>query len=165
MANQPDPNRTEPEKEIPQRDHPSGGDTITTGDVGVGASVGRGSVVADNIAGRDIIIHNGKSAEDDKAEFSSGMLRLKELIVKAYRAGELNEKTAKKALANLTETDEMITKEQKPPKAKIVGRLQYIADVLDAAVDFLGTQGGVAKVLLEALPVAALLVKIATRIF
>jgi hypothetical protein len=93
------------------------------------------------------------------------MIKLRDLIIQAYKNGELPEKVARKTLSHLKETAELVTKEEKPPKSRIIQKLQYIADVLDAAVDMISSQGNVASVLIRAAPIAALLIKIATRIF
>ena len=164
MDIQPNPNSTGSKGEISERSRPVGGDHIVIhGDVGVGASVGRGSVTANYIVGGDATHNN--YLEDGKTEFSNLMLQLRDLIVQSYKSGEITERAARKAIGSLADTAELVSKEDSPPKKQILGKLQYVADILDTAVDMFSSSGGVASVLLKALPVAALLIKIATRIF
>lgn len=179
MNDKPDSNQSKPQEEtsphspdVPPVSDPAqpplsvGGDCISIGgDVGPASNVGRGSVHTDQFAGRDLIIHNGLPREEVEAQFTEEMTKLQSLIVKAFKAGELSERTARKALSHLEETAKLISREEKPPKVEIVRRLQYVANVLDAAVDFLGASGGVAKVLLQAIPVAALLIRLAAQLF
>ncbi len=179
MNDKPDSNQSKPQEEISSHRQgvpaasdaaqppPSvGGDHISIGgNVGPASNVGRGSVHIDQFAGHDLIIHNGLPREEAEVQFTEEMTRLRSLIVKAFKAGELSERTARKALGHLEETAKLIAQEEKPPKIEIVRRLQYVADVLDAAVDFLGASGGVAKVLLQAIPVAALLIRLAVQLF
>ncbi len=167
MSDKPDPNPNDEKEEVEEKGYAVGGDHIVVqGDVGVGASIGRGYVQADYIAGRDLIIATDEVPKaDDKKQFADLMIKLRDLIIKAHQAGELSERTAKKALGHLATTAELVAKEEKPPKNQILSRLQYVADVLDAAVDYLSTSGGAARVVLQALPIATLLIKIASRLF
>ena len=165
MQIQPNSN-LEPEKEENGEQAPVhvGGDYIhITGSVGPGASIGRGSVTAHNIAGGNITT-NGK-LQEERAEFTRLILELKDLVLEAHNTGELNDNATQKVVKSLFEAAEMATKESKPAKSKIMRKLEYVADVLDAAVDFLGSRGGAAKILVKAMPVAALLIKVAGRIF
>ncbi|MBN1121763.1 MAG: hypothetical protein JXJ17_11845 [Anaerolineae bacterium] len=164
MDNKPDSNLSNPKEKLQNPPGSVGGDqNIVGGDVGVGGNVGSGSVTADYIVGGDLTFNGKMSGE--KTEFAETMIRLRDLIIQAYKNGELPEKVARKTLANLKETAELVTKEEKPPKSKIIQKLQYVADVLDAAVDMISSQGNIASVLVRAAPIAALLIKIATRIF
>lgn len=165
MQIQPNSN-PEPEKEETDSHTPVhvGGDYIrVTGDVGPGAAIGRGSVTAHNIAGGNITT-NGHQ-EEERAEFTRLLIELKDLVIEAHKSGELNDNAAQKVVKSLFEAAEMATKENKPAKSKIMRKLEYVADVLDAAVDFMGASGGAAKILIKAMPVAALLIKVAGRIF
>ncbi len=174
MDNKPDSNQSKPSKETSHNPDVSsdpppfgvGGDHITIGgNVGPASAIGRGTVRVDQFAGRDLIIHNGLPREEAEAQFSEEIAKLRSLIVKAFKAGELSERTARKALSHLEETTKLITQDDRPPKIEIVRRLQRIADVLEAAAEFMEEKGGVAKVLLQALPVAALLVRLAMQLF
>lgn len=129
----------------------------------VAGVVGSGSSDSGYSAGGDMVVN--ASAPEKTQEFTDMLADLKRLILEAQEAGELNEKTAQKAMTSLTEANAFIHKEGKPPKAQIIRRLQYVADVLDAAVDMISASGGVAEILARALPVAALLIKVAGRVF
>lgn len=140
------------------RDH-----IVITGDVGTGANIGSGTYTADNVAGGDITVNNGPEATADRAEFTRQMLELRRTIVEAHKSGEINERVARKMIDNLNDTAKLASEADPPPKNAILSKLQYIADILDTAVDMLGNGPG--RVLVRALPIAALLIKIATRIF
>lgn len=165
MNTKPDSNLEPEKRETGPPDPPAGGDHIVIyGDVGPGANVGRGSARSDYNAGRDLII-NGVVAETPD-QFADLLAELHGLIQEAQQAGELDEPTAQDVLSSLESATDMIRQETKPVKSKLIKKLQYVADVIDAAVDVFDTQaGGVAKFLLRALPFAALLVKLASRIF
>lgn len=142
----------------------NGGDNIVVhGDVKVGGVVGRGSVQAENIAGRDIFV--GAKQKRAAREFAELMVELKSLIVEAHKSGELDEKIARKALKNLSETAQMVSSDDAPPKSQILRRLQYVQDILDMAVDLFSADSGPAQTLLRALPVVSMLIKLASRIF
>jgi hypothetical protein len=91
------------------------------------------------------------------------MVELRRTIIEAHKSGEINERVARKMIDNLNDTAKLATEADPPPKNAILSKLQYIADVLDTAVDML--DNGPGRVLVRALPIAALLIKIATRIF
>lgn len=163
MSDQPDTNTTDSDQTISRSSYRIGGDNITVNGNVTGGVVGRGSVYSENIAGDDVNI--GARTADAPREFAEMMVELKKIIVEARDAGELNERTAEKALNNLVEAAAIVKKEEKPPKNEVVRRLQYVADVIDAAVDMITDAGGAAGILLKALPVANLLIKTAGRIF
>ncbi len=158
MENKPDPNPDAPKREM-------GGDHIViTGNIGPGAVIGSGSVQADYIAGNDLII-NGTVAETPE-RFSDLLTDLRSIVAQAKEAGELGEQVAQQIIDNIDEAAEIVkTNPEKPPKSALVKRLESVADMLDAAVDVINVDGGVAKILLKAAPIAALLVKIALRFF
>jgi hypothetical protein len=164
MTDKPDSNLPDSKEKTEYPSGYVGGDqNIIGGDVGMGANVGSGSVNTDYIVGGDLIF-NGKLT-DSKSEFAETMVKLRDLIIQAYKNGELPEKVARKTIAQLKETAELVTKEDKPPKSRILQKLQYVADVLDAAVDMISSQGNIATTLVRAAPIAALLIKIAARVF
>lgn len=175
MNDKPNSNQSKPPEEtlphnpdVSSSTPPSGvgGDHIVIGgNVGPVSNVGRGAVRVDQFAGHDLIIHNGLPREEAEAQFGEEIAKLRSLIVKAFKAGELNERTARKALSHLEETAKLIAQEDRPPKIEIVQRLQRIADVLEAAAEIMEEKGGVAKVLLQALPIAALLIRLAMQLF
>jgi hypothetical protein len=151
MDNKPDPNLDTPKREI------VGDHIVITGNVGPG-------VQADYIAGRDLIV-NGEMAEAP-ARFGDLLADLRAIVTQAKEAGELGEQVAKQILDNIDEATEIVkSNPEKPPKGPLIKRLESIADMLDAAVDVISVDGGIAKILLKAMPIAALLVKIAIRFF
>lgn len=118
----------------------------------------------DYFVGRDLTI-NGSGAGNHN-QFANLLADLSKLIEEARTAGELDEKATKDVLDSITAAADLAKKDDKPPKGKLIAKLQYVADVLDAAVDTFATEvGGVAKTLLRALPIVALLIKLASRIF
>mgnify|MGYP001592471064 CR=1 FL=1 len=145
----------------------SGSDTITVhGSIGQGAVVGQGSMTVRNIVGGDMTLNNSGVMAGDQAQFSDLLIELKELLVKAHQCGEMPEPQAKEAIQTLDRTVTDIKKEEKPPRPAIVTGLERVADMIEDAVDIFNSQGaGVAKTLIRALPIAALLVKLALRIF
>nr|MBN1228215.1 hypothetical protein [Anaerolineae bacterium] len=154
-----------PKKEETPSIHISAGrDIYSTGDIGPGSALGNGRVYAQNIAEGDIVTQ-GSSDQDPREEFTTNIDALKTLVIQAYRAGELSEKMARKIVANLTESADLAKNNGKPHKAEILRKLMYVADILDAAIDFLSSTKRGVKILIGAAPIATLLVKIATQIF
>ncbi len=149
------------------RTHPGteGGDHITIhGDVGAGAAVGRGKVVSRNLANRDLIINNSAIAEG-QIQFTELLTDLKKIVQEANTSGELDAVQTTDIVEAIDATTGLIKKEKRPPKDTIIGKLQYVVDLIDAAVDVFAAEHGPAKVLLKALPIAALLIKLASRFF
>jgi hypothetical protein len=165
MDNKPNPNPFAPKKESGEQSPAGANNNVINigGDVGMLANVGSGSVYTDQVAGRDLII-NGVLA-DSTTGFADLLVDLKDLILKAKEAGELGDTVAQQAVATLEEAAELITKEKKPPKQQLVKKLEFVADLLDAATDLIGASGGVSKILMQAAPIAAFLVKLALRLF
>lgn len=164
MDNKPDSNQKPPEKGSEPKHASAGRDHIViTGDVGTGTNIGSGIYSADYIAGGNMTVNNGQMVDPEKAEFARRMVDLRQTIIEAHKSGEINERVARKVIDNLNETAKLATEEKPPPKSAILRKLQYVADILDTAVDMLGDGPG--RVLVRALPIAALLIKIATRIF
>jgi hypothetical protein len=134
------------------------------GNVGPGAVIGPGSwVKADNIAGRDIDSKN-ELANKTREDFSGMLGELRELIVQAHDKGELDKAAADKALQSIDSATQMAS-EKKPLKKPLLRKLEDISDLLDGAADTIDSAGGVARVLLKAIPVAALLLKLASYLF
>jgi hypothetical protein len=165
MDIKPDPNPDDEKAEIVSGGNFIGGDYISiTGNTGPASTTGRGSTTSHYVAGQDMVL-NGK-ASGEEADFGDLLARLNVLTIEAYKSGELNEQAARKIVTSLKEAAKLASQDgNKAPRSEIMQKLQYVADVLEAAVDFLSSSGGVAKVLLQALPIAALLIKVATRIF
>jgi hypothetical protein len=165
MQDQPNSNQTSSQKDA---DVPSagGGDHIViTGNIGAGSNIGRGSLRATHIAGNDLIINNGVVA-GGQTQFADLLADLKELIVQAKEKGELDDTLAKQAVEQLETAAEMVKKDQKPDKPILIKKLEAVADMIQAAVEmFTAGEGGIATVLVKALPIAAILVKLAMRLF
>ena len=167
MLDKPNPNPGEPKREITPAPPSVGGDHIVIqGSVGPGANIGGGSVTADHIAGGDITIHNGGGvAAGSPQQFVEMLADLRTLLEQAREKGELDPLLAGQAIKNLDTAQELVSKDQKPPKPELLKRLEAVAQMIDAAVDMLTQDGSVGSILLKALPVAVMLVKLATHIF
>lgn len=176
MLDKPNPNPGEPKREIPPAPPEPrtvlpgsvGGDHIVIqGSVGSGANVGSGSVTADQIAGGDITIINngGGKAANSPQQFVEMLGDLRTMLEQAKEEGELDPLLAGQAIKNLNSAEELITKDQKPPKPEILKRLEAVAQMIDAAVDMLTQDGSVGSILLKALPVAVALIKVASHLF
>ena len=164
MDNKPYSNPPLPEDESDHSHVHAGRDHIVIqGDVGAGANVGSGINSIDYVAGGDMVVNNGQELAAKESEFVQHMSELRRYVVEAHKSGEINERVARKVVENLNETAKLATETKPPPKNEILRKLQYVADVLDTAVDMIGNGPG--SILIKALPVAALLIKIATRIF
>lgn len=167
MDNQPNSNPNAPEEETrPQRISP-GRDYISVR----GNRFGSGSITSiggnrginfQQYAGNDLFA-DGKPISPEAREFSSGMIKLRKLIVEAYKAGEIPEKVARKAAKTLKDTVEIVTKEQKPDKPTILRRLEFVADLLETAADMVGKD--TLEFLGKAVPLIGMLIKLASRIF
>ncbi len=167
MDNKPDSNNSSDSSGSPPPSPPpsvGGNSIIIQGSVGPGANVGSGSVRSDQIAGHDLI-NIGATGGEEQQHFADKMRELRDLITEARSAGELDAKLADEALANLDEVAQALTTEAKPEKKRLLSKLAYIGDILDTAADLLEASGGATRVLVRAVPIAALLIKIASRIF
>lgn len=159
MSNQPNSNLPDPKT--------NGNVTYSIsigGDVSVGASVGFGSVNADQIAGNDIIV-NGLNIDNQGQKFGELITDLKNLLMQAFEAGELTEDKAKELIGHLEQAKELVDTQPKPPKAPLIEKLQRVMDVIDDALDSFNESKHPAALLIKALPIAALLLKLAAQIF
>lgn len=132
------------------------------------ANIGPGYVTAHQIAGGDIVNENAAAEAQVRTpeQFADLVGELRDLIIEAKEGGELDALLADRACEHLEQCAEMVTKEEKPPKPKLVKKLEAVAEMIDSAVDmFTSDEGGVARTLLKALPIAVLLVRLAIRIF
>lgn len=160
MTDQPNPNPNDQKREIPH----APGSIIVYGNVGPGASIGSGSVTADQIAGNDLII-NGTNIDNQGQRFADLLEDLKDLLVKAKDSGELPMEKAQEVIKELEAAKEMIEGQKKPPKDTLIQRLQRVVEVIDDVIDNLNESNHPAAVLLKALPFAALLIRLASQIF
>ncbi len=165
MQDQPNSNQTSLQKEA-AASPPGGGDHIViTGNIGPGSNIGRGSVQSTHIAGNDLVINNGVVAEG-QTQFSDLLADLKEMLLQAKDKGELDDTLAKQAVEQLEAAADMVKKEKKADKPVLIKKLEAVADMIQAAVEmFTAGDGGIATILVKALPIAFMLVKLATRIF
>lgn len=140
-----------------------GGDSVVVyGDVGMGAGLGHANITIKQAAGRDIWnIGSGSDESEDFSRFAEKMKELRDLIISARNAGELNPTLADEALDNLEQVAELVAEAEAPPRRPLLSKLGYVGDILDTAADMVEDS----TVITRAIPVAALLVKIATRIF
>lgn len=169
MENKPEANETA-DGPLPRVERAAGGDSfVIQGGVGPGANIGRGFVQADLIAGGDITMQPGAgeaAATEQHVKFSALLTDLQELIKQAKEAGEMDLGKAEEVLKTLSEAAEIAGEpSKKPPKNIILEKLSFVSDMLDSAVDMITPDSGPAKILLRAMPLAALLIKIAIRIF
>ncbi|NDJ54986.1 MAG: hypothetical protein GYB68_18085 [Chloroflexi bacterium] len=170
MEDQPDSNPSQDSND-PERLRPGrgvGGDQyVVYGDVRAGGVVGSGSVTGQNF-GETITIHqdSGGDGGDPAVEFTNLLSELRELISRAKEAGELTPDVAEQIIDNLGAAEKIAKQADDRPKGAVAKRLETVADMIDAAVDtFAGQSGQMARMLLSALPVVALLVKLAVRYF
>lgn len=167
MDNQPNSNPNAPEEETRLQRISPGRDYISVS----GNRFGSNNIV--NIGGDQkdsnhkyaghSLFADGKPITPEAREFSSGMIKLRKLIVEAYKAGEIPEKVARKAAKTLKDTVEIVTKEQKPDKPTILRRLEFVADLLETAADMVGKD--TLEFLGKAVPLIGMLIKLASRIF
>lgn len=165
MQDQPNSNQTNPQKDAAMQPSVGGDHIVITGNIGVGSNVGRGSVQSTHIAGNDLIINNGVVAEG-QTQFTDLLADLKEMIVQAKEKGELDDTLAKQAVEQLETAAAMVKKDKKPDKPILIKKLEAVAEMIQAAVEvFTAGDGGIATILVKALPIAFLLVKLAVRLF
>ena len=173
MLDKPNPNSTEPKREIPPTPEPRvgspgasvGGDhIIIQGNVGPGASVGSGSVNADYIVQGDLTINNNGAVANTPERFAEMLGELHAMLEQAREKGELDPALAREALENVEAATTLIKTEKKPPKPELIKKLEAVAKMIDAAVEML-TGDGVGSILVKALPIAVALIKLATHLF
>ena len=87
------------------------------------------------------------------------------LLIQAQQAGELPEDKARELIENLEQAKKIVQNEKKPPKAPVIEKLQRVFDVIDDMLDTFNESKHPAALLIKALPIAALLIKLAAQIF
>lgn len=135
---------------------------IVHGDLGPGASI-KGTVNADHIAGRDIVISGEPSAT--REQFAALLKELQELIAQAKAAGEIEEVAAERAISELREAADAVTREEKPPKPFLLRKLEAVSELLHSAAEALASGGRIAKIIIKAIPFASLLLRLAEHLF
>jgi hypothetical protein len=148
----------------PKEPHtPVGGDQINIGgNVLPGAVVGSGSSQIGILINGGLNIGSGQ--EITREHFVEMLKELRSLVARAEQAGELEPGQARQALKNLEEAVDMATHD-KPPKTRLLAKLTVIADLLDAAASTADLARGALQWLVKAVPVAAILVELAQRLF
>ena len=163
MADQPNPNISTPGKETASPNTVNYNISIG-GDVGVGSSIGFGSVSADQIAGNDIVI-NGMNIDNQGQKFADLLGDLKDLLLKAKETGELIEPAANEVIKQIDSAKDLIEKEKNPPKDTLIEKLHRVMETIDDALEGLNRSHAPAVMLLKALPFVAMLIKLASQIF
>lgn len=134
------------------------------GNVGPGASVGRGQVKAVNISGGDMVVGSLPGIEG-QIQFAELLAQLKELLLKARDVGEIDEGRAEAIVQGIDAAATQVKTEKPPIKDRLVETLQTVANLVDQAIDTISAAGGTALILLKALPVVSLLIRLVNRIF
>lgn len=135
------------------------------GNVGPGSAVGSNASVQANghIAGRDITA-NSEAKGQTPEEFIEILGELRKLIEAAQQEGELEKTVAKVALENVDAAADLAT-QKPPPRRPIIRKLEDLSELLDGAAETFQAAGGAARVIGRAVPVAALLLKLASYLF
>ncbi|MCZ7669408.1 MAG: hypothetical protein M5U34_20625 [Chloroflexi bacterium] len=155
-------NKENPSTTTPQANQtPAGGTSITIHGNVIGGVVGGGSVQAENIAGRDIII--GQEPQN-KQEFQDQLAALEALLKEAIANGEIPATDANSVQSDVQDAVEEAAKEEPSPK-RLTSRLEYVQEVLDKAAGVTGAAGKVGSAVLKAAPIVAGLVKAASILF
>jgi hypothetical protein len=167
MDEQPNPNRNSPQKEDGRgnKSVTIGGDyNVAHGNVGPGSVVGRGTVNGTHFVGNDLIIQQGSSS-DEQTRFADLLTELQELIVKARESGEIDAAAAQQVISNIEQASDLVKKEKKPPKGKLVAKLSSASSILEAAAEVFIPDESKAGFLLRAVSIAAVLIQLAMRLF
>jgi len=135
------------------------------GNVGPGAAIGSNASVQANghIAGRDITA-NSETEGQSPQEFIEILGELRKLIEVAQQEGELEKAVAKAALENVDAAADLAT-QKPPPKRPILRKLEDLSDLLDGAAETIESAGGAARMITRAVPIAAMLLKLASYLF
>jgi hypothetical protein len=167
MDEQPNPNRnlSQTEDSGSNKSVTIGGDNIVVhGNNATGNVYGSGSVNGTNFAGHDLIIQQGSST-DEQTQFSDLLSELKELIVKARESGELGATTAQQVISDLEQATDLVKKDKKPSKGRLVQKLSSVSSVLEAAAEVFIPDESKAEFLLRAVSIASVLIRLAMRLF
>lgn len=161
-AQPPSLSESSPQPEMPAR---VGGDSILIyGNVGPGASVGRGQVKAANISGGNIVV-GSLSGIEGQIQFAELLAQLKEMLLKARDAGEIAEGRSGAIIQGIDAAATQVKTEKPPIRDRLVETLQTVANLVDQAIDAINAASGTALILLKALPVVSLLIRLANRLF
>lgn len=128
----------------------------------VGSAIGGGSVQADNIAGRDIIVG---SKPTDPQDFGEHLQALRDLVQQAIAAGEIpDERDAATAAADLQDVADEAQTEQ-PRANRMKRRLEDVAETLTAAAAAAEKAGKAGAAVLKALPIVKALLVVVAKLF
>ncbi|MCB8982656.1 MAG: hypothetical protein H6659_02420 [Ardenticatenaceae bacterium] len=128
----------------------------------VGSAIGGGSVQAENIAGRDIIIGQ---IPQNREEFNDQLAALRQLLEQAVANGEIpDERDAADVVEDVN--DALAEAQSDEPRTSRLKRyLENTAEVLDGAAKTATAAGKVGLAVLKAAPIAAALVKAVQVLF
>jgi hypothetical protein len=148
----------------PEKPHANvGGDQIIiNGNVAPGAVVGSGSSQIGILIDGGLNVGSGQ--EVTREHFVEMLKELRSLIARAEQAGELEPRAARKTLRNLEDAVEMVSHD-KPPKTRLLVKLAMIAELLEASASATELARGAVQWLIKAVPIAAMLVELAQRLF
>jgi hypothetical protein len=135
--------------------------------INIGGNVFPGAVVGSGSSQIGILINGvniGSGQEVTREHFVEMLKQLRSLVARAEQAGELEPRAARQTLKNLEEAVDMATRD-KPPKTRLLAKLTVIADLLDAAASTADLARGAFQWLIKAVPIAAILVELAQRLF
>lgn len=160
LTDRPDAAAT-PAQAEPSSQQPAGTVIHIHGDV-TGSAIGGGSVQAENIAGRDIIIG---AVPKDKEEFNQQLKALKALLEQAIAEGEFEEaREGETAVADLQDVVEEVQAEE-PRAGRMSRRLKDVSETLEKAAGAATAAGKVGAAVLKAAPIVAALVKAVGLLF
>ena len=137
------------------------GTTINVHGNVIGGVVGGGTVNAENIAGRDIII--GQEPQNKQA-FQEQLAALETLLKEAIESGDIPAEAAAPVQEDLRDAVKEAAKEE-PSARRLTGRLEYVQEVLGKAAGVAKAAGKVGTAVLKATPIVAGLVKAASILF
>lgn len=128
----------------------------------VGSSIGGGTVNAQNIAGRDIIIGQPPQNRD---EFAEQLKQLQALLQEAIANGEISAARDAKEAAEDVEAVIEETKNENPDRDYITRKLDTATKILNKAEQVTTAAGKVGTIALKAAPLAATLLKAVQTLF
>ena len=102
---------------------------------------------------------------EGQIQFAELLAQLKEMLLKARDAGEIDEGRAEAIIQGIDAAATQVKTEKPPVRDRLVETLQTVANLVDQAIDAINTASGMALILLKALPVVSLLVRLANRLF
>lgn len=125
-----------------------------------GSAIGEGSVNAENIAGRDITIHN-YAEPMNKAEFAEQLAQLEALLKEAIASGEIEDTSA------VEDVQDAIAEAKKPEPSsrRLKNRLEDVKEVVEGAGGVVDAARKVGSAVFKALSILSGLIRVVTTIF